>query len=109
MSEDQATPVDDIALDDQKLEEKASQLYGEDPVKDPTETAGRDFEIVDDSVCAILIRKDGGAGAVSGITSRNIMTGPKQGAGFVMIVIRTGRTCMFLGNPSVRYFRRRNL
>ncbi|KAL2048963.1 hypothetical protein ABVK25_010816 [Lepraria finkii] len=65
MAKDEVTPVNDIAHDDQKLEEKASASYGADLVLDPKETTGTDFESVDSAVCAILVKKDGGAGAVT--------------------------------------------
>ena len=70
------------------------------------ETIGPDFEIVDSTVCAIFVKKDGGAGAITGGID-NIVTRPKQGSGYVIIVLRSGRSCMFYGTPSVRYFRRR--
>jgi hypothetical protein len=62
---------------------------------------------VDSSVCAILVRKDGGAGAVTGGTFDNVVTGPTQGTGSVIIVVKSGQSLMFYGTPSVRYFRRR--
>lgn len=68
---------------------------------------GTDFEIVDSTVCAILVKKDGSRGAITGGTFDNIVTGPTQGTGYVIIVLRSGRSCMFYGTPSVRYFRRR--
>ncbi len=62
---------------------------------------------MDSSVCAILVRKDGGAGAVTGGTFDNVVTGPTQGTGSVIIVVKSGQSLMFYGTPSVRYFRRR--
>ncbi|KAL8855457.1 MAG: hypothetical protein Q9178_007890 [Gyalolechia marmorata] len=104
---DEVTSVSDIADDDQKLGEKASTSYGEDFILDPRETTGTDFESVDSAVCAILVKKDGGAGAVTSGTFENVVTGPKQGTGHVIIVLKSGKNCMFYGTPSVRYFRRR--
>lgn len=56
------------------------------------------------AVCAILVRKDGGAGAVTGGTFDNVVTGPEQGTGYVIIVLKSGKSSMFYGTPSVRYF-----
>ncbi|KAL9099512.1 MAG: hypothetical protein Q9163_005001 [Psora crenata] len=111
MSKDQVTPVNDIiAHDDRKLEEKASQLYGADIVLDSKETTGTDFEILDASICAVLVRKGGGAGAVRVHSNpvKNVVTGPTQGPGYVIVIVKSGEDCMLLGNPSVRYFRRRS-
>jgi len=56
----QITPVDDIMQDDHKLEEKAVELSreGEPLVIDSEETIGTDFEMVDSSVRAILVKKN---------------------------------------------------
>lgn len=99
--------VDTIANDEQKLKEKAEELCGE-PVGIDTEKIGKDLESVDSSVRAILVRKNGGGGAVRvyGSTIRNVLTGPTEGAGFVIVIIRNDETCRLFGNPSVRYFRR---
>ncbi|OCL14012.1 hypothetical protein AOQ84DRAFT_359276 [Glonium stellatum] len=103
----QITPVDDIAQDDHKLEEKATQLSGVDLVIDP-ETIGTDFEMVDSSVRAILVKKHsaGGAVRVFGNPIRNVVTGPNEGAGFVIVIVGPGETCRLFGSPSIRYFRR---
>lgn len=102
------TSVDDIAHDDQKLKKKAAQLSGEDVILDPKETLGTDFEKVDPSVCAILVKKHGTVGAVRVFSDpvTNVETGRENG--FVIVVIKPGQDCMFLQNPSVRYFRRRS-
>jgi len=104
----QITPVDDIAQDDQKLEEKATQLSGVDLVIDQ-EKIGTDFEMVDSSVRAILVKKHSADGAVRvfGKSIRNVVTGPKEGTGFVIVIVESVEECMLLGSPSVRYFRRR--
>lgn len=56
------------------------------------------------AVCAILVRKDGGAGAVTGGTFDNVVTGPEQGTGYVIIVLKSGKSSTFYDTPSVRYF-----
>ncbi|KAI9889399.1 MAG: hypothetical protein M1814_005335 [Vezdaea aestivalis] len=101
------TRVDDIANDNEALEAKARQLLGEDVTLDANEVLGTDFEILDRSICAVLVRKNGGAGAirVTGGTFKNVVTGPTQGTGFVIVTIQAGEDCMLLGTPSVRYFR----
>ena len=75
---------------------------------DSKETIGSDLEQVDSSICAVLVRRNGGAGAVRlyGSQVENIRTGPDQGSGLFVVVIGPG-TCRFFGSPSVRYFRRR--
>lgn len=79
-------------------------------VLDPKETIGTNFETVDSSICAVLIKKHGAAGAVRVFSNpvTNVVTGPIQGTGFVIVVIKSGEDCMLLGTPSVRYFRRRS-
>ncbi len=66
--------------------------------------------MVDSSVCAILVKKHGAAGAVRVFSDpvTNVVTGPAQGTGFVIVVVKRGQECMFLKTPSVRYFRRRS-
>jgi hypothetical protein len=87
---------------------------GGDVVLDP-EKVGADLELADSSVCAVLVKKDGGAGAVrvTGGTLKdgifkNIRTGPNYGTGFVIVLVESEQDCMLFGNPSVRYFRRGN-
>lgn len=50
-----------------------------------------------------------GAVRVNSVPVMNVVTGPKQGTGFVIVVIPSGETYRLYGQPSVRYFRRRNL
>ena len=61
-------------------------------------------------VCAVLVKKDSDGGAVrvtgSNTSMQNIVTGPTEKAGFDIILIRDGQTCMLLGNPTIRYIRR---
>jgi hypothetical protein len=120
---DGGVPVNDIADDDQKLEKRASELVGkiqnsiryislntiqcEEPIKIGPETAGTSLESVDPSVRAILVKIHGGGGAVRvfGDIIRNVVTGPKEPAGFVILVVRPGESCRLFGSPTVRYFR----
>lgn len=77
---------------------------------DTQETVGRDFGTVDQSVCAILIKRDGTPGAVRifGDVVTNVVTGPTQGDGYVVVLRKTGQSCRLFGSPSMRFFRRRN-
>ncbi len=126
MAEDsQSIRADAIADDDEKLKEKVKLLVrkysiipglrrthltqvGHDVTLD-SEKVGGNFEAVDSSsVCAILLRKDSAWGAVRVYSNpiKNIVSGPNQGTGFVIIVIGPGQTCRLFGTPSVRYFHR---
>ena len=76
---------------------------------DSQETIGTNFEKVDISVRAILVRKDCAEGAVRvfGNDIWNVVTGPKEN-GFVILRLSEGEYCRLLGTPTVRYFRRRS-
>jgi len=102
------TSVDDIADNDQELEKKGSELCGYNVVLNPTWTVGADFEKLDASVCAVLVKIHGDGGAVRVYSSpmQNVVTGPKRGTGYIIVVIKSGETCRLFGTPSVRYFRR---
>lgn len=123
VGESQVMVVDDIADDDKKLEEKAQHLVrdytknttelsgcqsGLDLVIDKQETAGKEFEVADRSVRAILVKKGSSAGAVRvfGQSIRNVVTGPKE-QGYALVIVASNEECMFLGSPTVRYFRAR--
>ena len=80
--------------------------YGKDLVIDSHESSGTDLEMVDSTVGAILVKKDGGAGAISGGPYKNVLTGPGEGSGYVMVIIMPRENCVLYGKPSVRYFRR---
>jgi hypothetical protein len=101
--------VDTIAHDDSALERRVAELAEKDVVVDRSETIGRTFEQVDSSVCAILIKRHGGGGAVrvfgEGDEVKNVVTGPNESTGYVIVLIATAETCRFLGTPTVRYFR----
>jgi len=101
-----ATPVDDIAHDDGKLKEKATQLCDHDVGLGP-EIVGTDLETVDSSDCAILIKIHGGGGAVRVFSDEvvNVRTGPNQRSGYVIVVRKPREDCRF-GSPSLRYFHR---
>jgi len=83
---------------------------GLDLVIDKEETCGRDFEIADTSIRALLVRKNSSAGAVRvfGQPIMNVVTDPKE-RGYTLVVVASGEDCMFLGSPSVRCFRIRTL
>ena len=74
---------------------------------DRTEIVGKNFEIVDSSICAILVKKHSAPGAVrvDAPGMPNVETGPHK-KGFDIVVIRPGQTCMLYSTPTVRYFRR---
>jgi hypothetical protein len=67
-------------------------------VLDADWTTGKNFERVDSSVCAILIRP--GAGGAVRVYSDPIKN---DLAGTVMIPVKTGERCRPFGNPSVRF------
>ncbi|KAF7509568.1 hypothetical protein GJ744_007968 [Endocarpon pusillum] len=110
MTEGRVTPVDDIVHNDHMLEEKVTHLSGEDTVIDPKETIGTDFGTVASSVCAVLVKKHGAAGAIRvfGEEVTNVVTGPTEGTGFVIVIIKPGEDCRLFGKPSLRYFHRRS-
>lgn len=82
-----------------------------DVVIDPQERVETNFEMMPSSVCAILVKIDDGEKAVRAnfVPINNVVMSPKQETGFVIVVITSDETCRLYGQPSVRYFRRRNL
>ena len=54
--------------------------------------------------------KHGAAGAVRVFSNpvTNVVTGPTEEAGFVIVAIKSSEDCRLFGNPSMRYFRRRS-
>ena len=119
----QITPVDEIAQDDQKLEERAEQLVralsicfdtimsntiqvGVKVKLEPTEAVTKDPQVLDKEVLALLIKKNGGEGAVRIIDGTYIPTGHGQVAGTIIVTREPDQTCVLFGSPSVRYFRR---
>ena len=75
-------------------------------ILDVNETVGQSFEMVPSSVCAILVRKQSGRGAVrvNAPGMPNVETGPHK-QGFDIVVIKPGQTCRLFLTPTVRYFR----
>lgn len=76
-------------------------------VLDKKFTVGKSLEMVDSSVCAVLVQKksDDGAVRLDAVGMPNVVTGPNQ-SGFDIVVIRPGQTCRLFLTPTVRYFRR---
>lgn len=68
------------------------------------------FTTADKSVCAVLVHRRGAEGAVRVTgpgTSHpvpNVITGPDE-SGWVIVAVKEGQTCMFLGEPTVRFFK----
>lgn len=46
---------------------------------------------------------------VNSVSMKNVVTGSKQGTGFIIVVISSGETCRLYDQSLIRYFRRRNL
>ncbi|KAM5443940.1 hypothetical protein MferCBS31731_001186 [Microsporum ferrugineum] len=108
MEESLILSVDDEIGDTASLEDKASQLAGERVALDPHQTIGKNFEVVDPSVRAILVCRKSAEGAVRvfGKYIRNVVTGPGEN-GYVIVAVKSseGETCRLLGTPTMRYFR----
>ena len=73
------------------------------------------WERVPSSIPAIFVRINGGEGSVY-MLGENLLakklflqTGPEQRAEYVLMIIRSGQSCHFYGEPSVRYFQARSL
>jgi len=122
--QDEITRVDEIGLNDPKLEEKATELVrsvtvlhstifnyfwaGEALIIDAQETIGKPFRSIDRSVRAILvmIHSDAGLVRIYGQSTRFVATGLGQGSGFAIVFIRSEEKSMVHGHPSMRFFRR---
>ena len=67
------------------------------------------FTTAEPSVRAVLVSRKGAEGAVR-VTApgtndfSNVMTGPNE-TGWAIVAFKTGETCMFFGNPTVRVFK----
>jgi len=105
--EDPGIPVDDIADDQKKLEEKAKLEAGEDLILDPDWTVTRKFES-STTVRAVLLRKHGSNGVARVGNSPTRYTLTSKLSGIVLVAAKPGETIVLLGYPSVRYFRRRS-
>ena len=81
---------------------------------DESETPVTIWKRVPSSIPAILIRRNGGAGSVymlgENLPAKKpfIQTGSEQSAEYVLMIIRSGQSCHFYGEPSVRYFQVRS-
>ncbi|CAK4031390.1 Hypothetical predicted protein [Lecanosticta acicola] len=93
--------------DTTRLEEIAAELTGESLVIDGNEILGRNFDQVDASVRAILVKKNSAQGAVRvfGKEVWNVVTGPTE-EGVVIVRLGEGEYCRLLGTPTIRLFRR---
>jgi hypothetical protein len=62
---------------------------------------------VDPSVQTILVKihSRGGALRVFSNIIRNIVIGPKEPAGFIILIIRPGESCRLFNSPIIHYFR----
>jgi hypothetical protein len=120
--QDQITRVNDIALSDQKLDKKTTQLVrsvdvlhiailtvyqsGEDLIINAQELIGKPFQRIERSVRAILVRIHSDAGLVR-VYSRNIRfvaIGPDQGMGSIIAVVQPDEYCILHSHPSMRLF-----
>ena len=117
-------PVDGIADDDKKLEEKAKAELVKTPSRflrsgfnirqkelkvtlESKEAVTKDPQSVEPPVRALLVKRHGGQGAVrvTGVTDGIYLeTGKEEKEGIVIVTIGTGRICVLFGHPSVRYF-----
>ncbi|KAL4923410.1 uncharacterized protein BDV17DRAFT_244389 [Aspergillus undulatus] len=95
---------------DAELENHARELTSKNVTIDPAKSFPKSFSITDASVIAVLVYKKGSAGAVR-VTGPNtpqpvpnVVTGTDE-TGLEIIEVKEGQTCMFFGNPAVRYFR----
>lgn len=92
------------------LEREARELVPEGVVIDQEVSHPKSFTTAEPSVRAVLVCKNGPEGAVR-VTGRgtpdpipNVVTGPEE-VGWEIIAVKTDQTCMFFGNPTVRFFR----
>ncbi|KAF1358481.1 hypothetical protein EJ07DRAFT_179681 [Lizonia empirigonia] len=108
MTSNHTTPVDEIAEDNEKLQEKVKELTGEELTIDSEDTVGADFKEVGHDIRAVLVRKKSGRGAfrvTGGNAVQNVETGPDKN-GAVIVLIKPGQIGMCLGKPSFRCFKR---
>ena len=78
---------------------------------DEKEIVAKSVVTLDPSICAIMIRKGGAPGCVRvfGNSIKNIIAGPEKKGGRIVVLVKHGEECMIMGEPNVRFFRRRNL
>jgi hypothetical protein len=106
----QIKPIELPEPSDAELENAARELILRNVVIDPAKSFPKSFSTTDASVRAVLVYKNGSAGAVR-VTGPNapqpvpnIVTGPDE-IGLEIIEVKDGQTCMFFGDPVVRFFR----
>lgn len=97
--------ADAIAGYDVSLEDKVKDETGKRVQIDTEEAETSDPESVQPSIRAILVKVNGGEGAIRGSHGFYLRTGPGQGAGYVIVIIDVGEICVLFGKPSIRYFR----
>lgn len=77
------------------------------------EVTGKDLELVDSSICAILVKRQSAWGAVrvTGVGTPqevpNVVTSPHNKPGYSLMIVKDGQSCRLFQTPTVRYFRRR--
>lgn len=109
---DRVEDVDEIRDDDSELVKRvkdlASMPANANISLDAKWKEGTNFQSAEPSVCAVLIKKNSATGAVRVFSDpvTNVVTGPNQEPGVVLIVLKDGEECMLLGRPSVRWFSR---
>jgi len=102
--------IDDIIENVEKLEAFAGKMVHMDVTLDPDWIVGSDLELLDYSVPALLVKKQGPWGAVrvnSTPEVLNVTTGPDELKRTIMVVIKIGETCRLYQTPLIRCFRRR--
>jgi hypothetical protein len=72
---------------------------------DTNEAETSDPEPLPASIRAILVKINGGKGAIRGSQDFLLLTGPKERKGYDIVTIDTGQICVLFGKPSIRYFR----
>ncbi|KAL9128706.1 MAG: hypothetical protein Q9217_002667 [Psora testacea] len=102
------TPVDEIAEDDKQLVEKVEALINAKVTLDHTEVVTKDPTVVGSLIPALLVRVNGGEGAVRVDDGTYVRTGANQGGGYFIVTMKPGQICVLLGHPSVRYFYHNN-
>lgn len=71
----------------------------------PKDVATKDPQVLDSSILAVLVKVNGGEGAVRLGDGTNVRTGANQDPGSVIVTVKPGQICALLGHPSVRFFR----
>ncbi|RAK99638.1 uncharacterized protein BO80DRAFT_120230 [Aspergillus ibericus CBS 121593] len=106
----QVKSVDPLSPSDEELERVACELVSKGVVIEKSVSHPKSFTTADKSVCAVLVHRRGAEGAVR-VTGPgtphpipNVITGPSEN-GWDIIAVKEGQTCMFFGNPTVRFFK----